>query len=530
MYQILLVDDEPIVKVALRTIVDWESNGFSICATASNGKEALVQVEKFQPDIIITDLKMPKMDGLELIKHLKEKNYTGKILVASNFGEYELVREALTLGAMDYMLKISIKPDALVSLMKKAVSQLEDERQTQEQQKQQIQQMEHNIKKVRSVILKEYLTNPEIDEESLLKNGSVNFIPPNLSYLCYLSLQTSAPFSSDNKRVYPSTIIENILREILDVLDDLEIIPIESSSLLLIIPKEQLQRKGIQLMDLMHKMVDTLKLYTSALPTIIYSLEFIGYAKEKVQFEKCRETLNILFYDYKDILSAEQITFQHFLPEQDYRSFSVKLEENLKFGNTEEANATIDSLLEQCHTHLVHPEIVKIFFQKVLNYLPFCVPELDGESAAKYDAYKESISYCDCIAQLKSTCCEALQLLQSRGEHVPHMKKEVLTVITFINQNYAKKITLTEIARQVNLNENYLCRIFKEQTGKSIINYINQVRMENAAKIILNGNVYMKEVAAAIGIEDPFYFTRLFKKYFGINPTEYKTANFKRHQ
>ena len=129
MYSILIVDDEPIVKIALRSILPWEEHGFSICGTASNGLEALSLIEQHHPDVIITDLKMPEMDGLELIRTLKEKNCPGEILVLSNYEDFDSVRSALLLGAADYLLKIKIQPDTLLACLNKTVEKLKDEAQ-----------------------------------------------------------------------------------------------------------------------------------------------------------------------------------------------------------------------------------------------------------------------------------------------------------------------------------------------------------------------------------------------------------------
>ena len=118
MYSILIIDDEPIVKIALRSILPWEEHGFFICGTASNGLEAVPLIEKHHPDIIITDLKMPEMDGLELIVS-EGKEYPGEILVLSNYEDFDSVRSALLLGAADYLLKIKIQPDTILACLNK---------------------------------------------------------------------------------------------------------------------------------------------------------------------------------------------------------------------------------------------------------------------------------------------------------------------------------------------------------------------------------------------------------------------------
>lgn len=119
MYQVLIVDDEPIVKIALQSMLNWEDLGFCICALASNGKEALDMAERFHPDLIICDLKMPVLDGLALIRTAKETGMDCEFLVISNYEDFNSVRTALVLGAFDYLLKVSISPEALTEQLKK---------------------------------------------------------------------------------------------------------------------------------------------------------------------------------------------------------------------------------------------------------------------------------------------------------------------------------------------------------------------------------------------------------------------------
>ena len=131
MYQVLIVDDEPIVKIALRSMLDWSTLGFHICATASNGQEALEMAEKYRPDLIICDLKMPVMDGIELIQTAKDRKMDCEFLVISNYEDFNYVRTALVLGASDYILKVSISPEELTSQLQKIREKLELKKKTQ---------------------------------------------------------------------------------------------------------------------------------------------------------------------------------------------------------------------------------------------------------------------------------------------------------------------------------------------------------------------------------------------------------------
>ena len=126
MFKVIIADDEKIFRIAMRNIIDWESHDFNIVGLAKDGLEVLNILKEEGADLIITDLKMKGLNGIELIDKLKEENFMGKILVLSNHGEYELVREAMKKGADDYLLKITLRPKELEDIIDKFRESLED--------------------------------------------------------------------------------------------------------------------------------------------------------------------------------------------------------------------------------------------------------------------------------------------------------------------------------------------------------------------------------------------------------------------
>ncbi|MDO4483752.1 MAG: response regulator [Clostridia bacterium] len=120
MYKLLLVDDEPVIRMTFRNLLPWADTPWAIAGMVANGEEALTFLESTPVDIVITDMKMPQMDGLELIRHLKKGGFQGAILVLSNYSDFSLVRQAMQLGARDYLLKTDMEEDS----MREALEQL----------------------------------------------------------------------------------------------------------------------------------------------------------------------------------------------------------------------------------------------------------------------------------------------------------------------------------------------------------------------------------------------------------------------
>jgi two-component system response regulator YesN len=127
MYKVLIIDDELIVRVGLKSIVDWESHGFVVVGEASNGEEALTLCEALQPDLILTDIKMPKMDGLTFVKEATERWSHLKIIILSAWNEFELLQQAIRYGVKDYVMKMSFNPEELATILLRMRTQLDQQ-------------------------------------------------------------------------------------------------------------------------------------------------------------------------------------------------------------------------------------------------------------------------------------------------------------------------------------------------------------------------------------------------------------------
>ncbi|MGI2297071.1 response regulator transcription factor [Paenibacillus sp. GXUN7292] len=524
MFNVLLVDDEPIVKIALRTMIDWDKLGFPICGTASDGMEALALIEQLKPDIIITDLKMPNMDGLQLMRELNERQYKGKVIVASNFGEFELVREALLLGAIDYMLKISIKTEDLISQLHKAGKLLQEQQHTLQEQVTREQFIQSNLKSFKSSVLKDYFTNADFDIAHLLQNDKIQL---NLiscpSFLFYITFDLADSKQQSNNNISIS-FIENMLLDLADSENEIETFQTNINSIVAMVSLEQLKNYQSEPLVFVQRIQKLILMYTTVEPVIAYSNEFTGYEEAKLAYQACKEAITIHFYNHNVIISSKEIALKHDIAFTNYVDYSAVIIDRMTENDPTVFKTELKALTDNCKQNNIHPLTLKNFIIKCLDYIPLSSNRVYIRDPEQFELSKKNILHSKDSQAFLNYAVHAFEclFLTEKTAEVTVYKKEIVDVINYIEERYKDKLTLETIANYVNFSENHLCRVFKEQVGTSLINYINHVRMGRAADLIMQGYTYMKEVASLVGISDQFYFSRLFKKHFGVSPTEYK--------
>lgn len=526
MYKVLIVDDEPIVKIALRSIINWNDYGYSICATASDGKEALSLAKKHSPDLIITDLKMPVMDGISLIKALNEQNFPGEILVISNYDDFEYVRSALVLGAVDYILKVSIEEENLTRYLKTITERLNstrlDDRRPQSYEREQIKYRKVQFQQQ----LKEFLEDSQYTASMLLENHpfySEKMKTEHAAFYLNFNSKKSVPGKSIS-----NTLIYNSLKETLEDIPEKDILFFSYNTALILFPMDHLKKYYPSLPALGKKLLSIFQLYMSVSPMIIFQEGITGYDNLKKWYTTYLHIVTLDFYEPLDLIHASQYEPIHYMNFIYYKDFAKTIQKN-HISLIDDSMKRIDTIISQCKRLHIYPEIVKEFFTKSLDLVEYFNYSPSIEIHDYLMDLKEAIQACENAAELSHLVTLSIEAVFTppvsiTRTELSHIKSETRMAMEYIHTNYHKRIPLASIAEKVNLSSSYLCRLFKSEVGMSITNYSNQVRMEKAASLLRTSspNIYMKEISAAVGIDDQLYFSRIFKKYYGVSPSEYR--------
>lgn len=522
MYQVLIVDDEPIVKIALRSMIDWNELGFHICAAASNGEEALEMACRHQPDLIICDLKMPIMDGLELIREVQARNMNCEFLVISNYEDFNYVRTALVLGASDYILKVSISPEELTSQLEKIRKKLD---QKAEKKPSGFHSRDEALThQDQHAAWREFFTQKNYPLNTLIRITGLDTDRLGPMALCQISFD----WYTQKMETLPSAdLIRNTLKNALEQFDRRRIILFSSGNTLLVLPESELQLHQNTIAGLAARIAQLFQYYMSLSPAILYRSGIPDLSEARNVYHNFQELLELSFYGPLTQVDAAELSVSSVVPDVSYKDLAAEIL-SVTDGTLEYSSHRMKEILDACHQNKVMPSKVIQYCVRLIGELEYHVPDI---SSASHDQIADSAEIMrNAISQqeLMKNLMDALQAIFApdplRGTPVHSCSPEVIQAISYIQSNYSRKISLASVAEHVGLSSGYLCRIFKEEMGVSINAYINNLRMTKAGELLKDKNSYIKEVAVSVGFEDQLYFSRLFKRYYGATPSEYRSS------
>ncbi|MGE7612932.1 response regulator transcription factor [Paenibacillus sp. NPDC101420] len=539
--RILIVDDEKIVRIALSTLIKWDEYGFKLMGAVADGYKALEVIETESIDIVIMDLVMPNMDGLELIRTLNERKFTGKFVVLSNYDDYAYVREAMKLGAEDYMLKLTLKPDELIVLLTKISEQLLTERELKEQDIHMKIKLNETQLQQRNSIWRELLLDQEQDMVYLLQETQKYGIPfdrlaGNLIMIRIDDYVEALSNGKINNKRLLSFSIANIVKETVSDHFAFDFIEMESNQYIVIVYEQSGYSDEPSWLLLMNNLVQMLKLYLNLSVSITLSDAFVGLKQLREQYTLClRASTNNFYTGPASVLVAGHSKLTQSLHSINYVEWLDQVKAAVEVGNTKLVLENISILFNEAKQIKWDPSALKFHLLGLLSDLDNLILKWNTQvlssteqnrvgATTLLESFESDISQAESMEGLslsiEQAMQEAINLLYQVKSNI--YRKEVLRITEILQKNVENKITLDRLAQEVNMNVNYLCRVFKQDTGRSIVQYMNELKINKAIELLKLPDTRIKEVASQVGIDDPFYFNRVFKKIVGLSPSDFR--------
>lgn len=488
--RLLIVEDEYILRQGIEQLGRWEEYGFLLLPSAKNGLEASAYLEQYQPDIVLTDIVMPVMDGISLIKLIKEKHPEIEIIVLSNYDDYKYVHEALKLGAADYLLKAQVSFEQLISVLKGVQQTVLQKSHSASQNAGSNPEMEKEI------YLTRLLTSEQcFDQDEIWKKLSAYRLCPGAGEYCVTLLK--------------GEVDDQAVKQILASRDGFS----------LRIAKNMTAESKVA-----RSMIAFVSSYTRAWPG---QLQQILSRLPEVKGAIGRKTndLSRLYVSYQSAAAGLEYCF-YMESGQPFDMNTARLyERELVFNNKElqEAVAAFDVDKIRQSAEMLCLEAVADGFAAPADFLKLVEGFVHIVFAKRRQ--RETKELLECLKRLENCrtyeeLCRAFkatidQMLGAKGT-----ENSIITKIThYLDVNYATAISLQELAKTFNVNYSYLSQLFKQQTDTSFSTYLNKIRIEKACGFLREGRS-VSEVCELVGYNDLSYFGKVFKKYTGVLPSE----------
>lgn len=532
MYQILLVDDEPIILSGIKFLIDWEALDCSIIGTARNGQQALESLDELHPDIVICDISMPVLSGMEVLKKANESHPEIVFIMLTNYSEFDLARESLRLKAVDYLLKTQLEAETLEQSLRLAIQERKQRRKILKVNfvedyisTNKLSIIRDNIKKIAAA-----KNRPDLEENYhiLLENGCLSQYALLEIILDFSTVPNLEDFTGqDMKRSFEFE--KDVIKKLLN----------NFYSSFVILQEENSRRFIVYLWDLPQSYSESVKkLYkklnnasenvTQVKLSLLATSRFSGQEQLLACFSHLRE-LEAQFY-----LNAEHFLFDCNVKSGSFTELAVsgfinRLPSEIKSKNIEQCKQIFEKIKSE-FSGSNHKRSEAISFCIDLYSTVYSVAAtLRDTLKTEPDCFQNS-DYM--IRQLKTllTRQEILgwidgleKLLLFQLEELSLAKSDIMEKAqNYIFKNIDKRILLQDVADHINISPNYLSALFKKQYNQNFVDYVNMEKMKRACELIQGNKHLIYEISYMLGFENAYYFTKVFKRHIGCTPTEYQ--------
>ena len=530
-YKVILVDDEEEVIDAIKSRILWEQLGLQIVGSATNGVKALELVEKLQPDIVITDIKMPYMNGLELSRRLNDEYRNVHIIIFTGFDEFDYAKEAVHLEIDEYMLK-PINAVELSECLKRVKNSLDKER----EEKLNVQKLENYFDDVLPIIQTNFfvsLIEGRVNESEYEKFLQAYKIDLNGPYFCCAVFQTSE--NNVPEEMSPLLLSMSVEREIkariVGKFKCREFIYLGNTVLIIELKSKE---ETVELTDVCDKFCKWVNRVIGAVVTAGIGMVCDNISNINNSYDGAREAVSYrVLYGTKRAINIDEITPNK--QNMGLQSEETKMHELFKaiyLGNEQEIEAATNREVDRIHGNSNTVSQYKLYTMEMVGaFYRFCennfidFNDFLGEMSNPYEKVPkmDESTLKKWIVQVSTEMGKQLKSVRnSKSRRLINDAKNIVA-----NRYMEEDLSLDKVCSIMGVSNSYFSSIFKKETGISFVSYLTDYRMDIAAKLILDTNEKSYKIGEMVGYMDANYFSYVFKKKFGISPSKYRNAKLK---
>ena len=527
MYRILLADDEGIMLESLKMIL--ESNFKNECelAFAKTGRAVIEQVKIFHPDIVFMDIQMPGINGIQAMKEIRKTNKNIIFIIITAYDQFSYAKEAVDLGALEYLTK-PVNRKVIIDVTIKAMKQIEEERKRLSDGL----KIREKLEIVVPIIESGFIYNILLQDDFFFYQGNYKEllnIVQDYGFIIVTEFGDSVENGMMTNAVGASVRASRFYkeyREIVKAFFDCIIGPVMGNRIVLFVPYETKSipyEERVFFITKARNLVHTLEEKIDSKFRVgigqVYSMEELKESYQEAIGALKRGEGSVVHI--KDV-SVEQEQEERYPEELEREYIQLAIRGELT-GAISIVNEIFDWILKHYYEYREDIEI------KVLELVIILEQRAVSRGGIKYgfrhrENYIRDIQNCLNYGELrdwllnktKEVCSNLVTIKEKESTSVVEKAKK------YIDKNFYKDISLDDVSRQVDISPYYFSKLFKQKEGETFIEYLTNARISHAKELLLNPEYSIKEICVLSGYSDPNYFSRIFKKYEEVTPSEYR--------
>lgn len=531
--KVFLVEDEMVIRNGIVKSINWEKEGYRLVGEASDGELAYPMILKEKPDILLTDIKMPFMDGLELSKLVKQELPDTKILIFSGYDEFEYAKEAIRIGVTEYLLK-PVSSEQLLEVMRRISKQIEQDREEREMLRQYQEDMKENVERERQNFFS-HVIRGEVSIGEAVKNGKKYGMDLSAGFYSIILFKI---FSTPEENIV-SEHIWKICEKIETKVDEIPYAYYFQRGidgwvfLLTAESKEQMEERQKNLCDCLAEIMKNERKveYFGGIGKPVERIRNLGQSfrdAERIFAERFTRQSNQFLsgFEKMDVYKDDEFQIKDL---GDVGKSREMIEKFLNNGTKEELEEFMDTYFIRMKEDKLQSTLMRqyIIMDIYIVIMSFCekIDAVNHDYQQETEKLKSTIQNMNSVSEIRSYITYMLnQAIELRDSISKKRYADIIKAAEkMISEHYmSEEISLNSVADSVGMSPSYFSSVFSKESGKTFVEFLTETRMEKAKELLMCSALKTSEIGYEVGYKDPHYFSYIFKKTQGCSPKDYR--------